>query len=145
MAFALTKFMAVGVDYAGVSNRNGVQKVIMNITGTTSDVALDIGTAAGTFWTAAIANATYGTIATAALAKLQAIAANSPALFRVNSMKLLPRVQVATLTAAGQFTLAVGVIGPNIAFNAADGETSIVLNLEYALPDFVFPIISQIG
>ncbi len=139
MAFALTGYVARGTDISGPNFKKGTQQVVIRATGTSADVDLDIGDAAGTFWTAAIADTTYGALATKALLSLQRVAAQSVANVAVSSNQLIDRVQVASLTTTGQFTLANDVIGPNIAFNAGDGETAYYIILDYELNDRVFP------
>lgn len=80
MTFALTKFEAWGVEIDEPVTKKFMQYARLVITAAATDVALDIGTDAGTFWTAALANGTYGTsVATPALAALQNIVAKSSA------------------------------------------------------------------
>lgn len=145
MAFALTSFFSRSVAIASPSAKRGIQQVVINATGLVSDVDLDIGDASGTFWTAAKANTTYGTLATNALTTLQKISGISLALVDVSSAQLLDRVQVATPAAAGDYALAIGSIGPNISFFAGDGETSYKIILTYELKDTQFPIVSSYG
>ena len=76
MALALTKFSAYGTHVTDAHRKRSTQKAILEITGLNSDTTWDIGTDAGTFWTAAKANATYGSGASKALEVLQAIQAN---------------------------------------------------------------------
>lgn len=92
MAFALTKFEARGVKFEGpVPEKRAKQEVVLTITGLSTDVDLDIGSDAGTFWTDAEADSTYGDLATEALAKLQDIVSKSAALLSVKSQQLLDR------------------------------------------------------
>lgn len=77
MAFALTGYEALPVQTGGAQPRRAFQQVILHATGTTADVDLDIGADAGTFWTAAIANTTYGTMASNALISLQNVIAQA--------------------------------------------------------------------
>lgn len=143
MAFALTSFQARSLDIQSTSKKRGVQQIVMGITGTTADVALDISNSAGTFWTAAQANATFGTLATKALAILVALQSQVTALKDIKSEKLIARVRVATLSAAGQYTVTITSHLPSIAFNAADGETAISLLLEFEMVDGQFPVIAS--
>lgn len=145
MAFALTRFEARSIDIASVTYKRGVQQVVMDITGSSADVDLDIGDDAGTFWTAAIANATYGTLATNALAVLQKIVAQAAALVAVQSQQLLDRIQIATVSGAGQYSLAVVNTRPNLAFNAGDGETAYKIILTYELNNYIQPIAALYG
>lgn len=145
MAFALTSYVGRGVEIGSVQYKKGLQQVVMTITGTAADVALDLGDASGTFWTDALADATYGSLAAKALESLQRISAQSVACVDVQSAQLLDRVQVASLTGAGQYTLATGTIAPDIAFNAADGELSYYIILTYELNNRVFPEMINLG
>lgn len=52
MAFALTKFEAMGVEIDEVVTKRFLQRSVMYITGLATDVDLDIGDYSGTFWTA---------------------------------------------------------------------------------------------
>lgn len=140
MAFALTAFEARTVDIKSVSYKKGIQQVVFDISGTTADVDLDIGDFAGTFWTAAQANVTYGSLAVGALEVLQKIVAQASALSAVESQQLIDRVQVAALSGAGQYTLAVQNLLPNIAFDAADGETSYKIIVDLEMNNSVFPV-----
>jgi hypothetical protein len=117
----------------------------MDITAAAADVDLDVGDDSGTFWTAAQADSTYGALATKALAVLQDIVSVSAALVAVKSEQLIDRIQIASVSGAGEYSLAVVNTRPNIAFNAADGETSIKLILEYELDDEQYPIVASYG
>jgi hypothetical protein len=77
MAFALTKFQAFGKLIDSPISKRYIQQVVMTITQANTDTALDIGTNAGTFWTAAKANGTYGAVASSAYDKMIQIAANA--------------------------------------------------------------------
>lgn len=133
MAFALTRYSARGLNITSPVYKQGVQEVVLGITGTAADVDLDIGDDGGTFWTDAEANTTYGELATNALASLKRIVGNSEALQAVQSQQLLDRIQIATPAGAGEFSLAIQDKRPNIAFFAGDGETSYLIVLRYEL------------
>lgn len=145
MAFALVGFHARGVEVTSPSLKRGIQQVVLDITAAATDVDMDIGDDSGTFWTACIADSTYGSLASSALTVLQAIVAQSAAFVGCASEQLIDRVQVASLTGAGEFTLAVQNSRPNLAFNAADGETSWKLILTYELDNFIQPTYSSLG
>lgn len=100
MAFALTKFSARGIDIAGPSYKRGIQQVVLDITGTSADIDLDLGDDSGTFWTAAQANGTYGALATKALEILKKIVAQSVALVGVDSQQLATRNVLVALDSA---------------------------------------------
>ncbi len=76
MTFALTGFKAYKLSVPSAVDKYGLQVVEMTITRASTDVALDIDNTAGTFWTAAKANTTYGTLATNAAAAWAFILAN---------------------------------------------------------------------
>lgn len=140
MAFALTAFTARQIDIASPQYKGGIQEIVMKITGLTSDVDLDIGDAGGTFWTAAQANTTYGEMAAKALDIMDRLSDQVDGLVAVESPQLLDRVQVASPSGAGQYSLAIDVLGPNILFNAADGETSYLIILRYEMKSGQVPI-----
>lgn len=145
MAFALVAYHARCVEIASTSYKRGIQQVVLDITALATDVDLDIGDDSGTFWTAAIADATYGTLATNALASLQRIVGQAAALVGVASEQLIDRVQIGSLTGAGQYTLAVQDVRPNIAVDAADGETAWKLILTYEMDNFISPETASFG
>lgn len=146
MAFSLRKFKADGIRVSGPNRKRAVQLVELHITALATDVDLDIGdNTPGTFWTAALADATYGALATTARAKMVEIAAISNGLVAIKSPQLLDRIQIAAVAAAGQYSVAVDTLGPDIAVNAADGETSWVIQLEYALKDGYEAINADLG
>lgn len=143
MAFKLTGFHARGVDVAGPSYKRGIQQVVLTIEATAADVDLDVGDDSGTFWTAAEADSTYGSLATKAKTILNNIVDQASKLVAVKSQELLDRVQVGTVSGAGEYSVAVQDKRPNIAFNAADGETAITLILEYELNDSIYPVVAS--
>lgn len=65
MAFALTAFRAYGVDVSEPVQKRALQIFECKITGTTADIALDLGDTGGTAWTA-IAGGGSGTVGYAA-------------------------------------------------------------------------------
>lgn len=134
MAFALTKYQAWPELLSTPIWKRARQFVELKITATVNDVALDIGTDAGTFWTAAQANATYGTLATSALAAIKQITGACDSLVRVGSEQLLDRLQAAA-AAGTSYTLAIADHRPNITFAAGQGETAFTILLEWSLPD----------
>lgn len=97
MAFALTKYEARSLDIASPTYKRGIQQVVLDITGTSADVDLDLGDDSGTFWTAAQANTTYGELAKKALASLKRIVDQAQALVSVESQELLTKNQIVAL------------------------------------------------
>lgn len=112
MAFALTQFKAYGIRTSGETRQHTWQVADMGITALNTDVTLDISSdttgSLGTFWTAAIANATYGQLATNALAKIQAIIGitNNFTLYNSEALSLKSK-------------LVSGVTGGNVSFLSA--------------------------
>lgn len=138
MAFSLRRFDASGIDVGG-SVRRRLQRAAFTIVATTADVDLDIGDDSGTFWTAAVADATYGVLASNVLAWLQALDDNVAALLDVQSPQLLDRVQTAAASGNGEFARAIQNHRPNITVNAADGETSWFIECIWELADNIPP------
>jgi hypothetical protein len=103
MTFALTQFKAYGVRASAATRQHTWQVAEFGITAANTDTALDISSdtsgSLGTFWTAAIANSTYGTLATNALGVIQAIVNNINTLQTVSSEALLTRQEVAASSA----------------------------------------------
>lgn len=145
MAFALTGYAARGIDIAGPSYKRGIQQVVFKITALATDVDLDIGDSAGTFWTAAAADSTYGSLAAKALLSLTRIAAQSSNLLAIKSPQLLKRVQSAAVGNNGEFAVSIDVLGPDILFKASDGETALYVVLDYELNDSARPEIMSLG
>lgn len=100
MAFALTKYEARSLDIASPTYKRGIQQVVLDITGTSADVDLDLGDDSGTFWTAAKANTTYGELASKALTNLQKIVSQAQALVSYESQELMGKSQVMALDSA---------------------------------------------
>lgn len=144
MAFALIKFHAEGVELTGAV-RARLQRAVFHITATAADVALDLGNDAGTFWTAAIANATYGQLATNASAFLQVLDDNVAGLLRVNSPQLIDRIQTAAAGGNGEYAVAIQNQRPNITVNAADGETAWLVECVWQLSDNIAPMFATYG
>ena len=145
MSFALVGFQARSLEVSSPSKVKAVQQVVMNITAAATDVDLDIGDASGTFWTDALADGTYGDLASSALTSLTEIAGQSSALVAVQSEQLIDRVQSAAAGNAGEYALAIDAIGPNITFHAADGDTAYKIILVWELDAGIGPITASYG
>jgi len=145
MAFALTNFKAFGIRTEGSTRQHVNQVAQLYITAATSDVAMDLGTDAGTFWTAAQANATYGALASQALSVLQKIQNYVTGLMTVQSPALLNRIKVTSPAAATDYSLTISNQRPNITFDAANGDTSYVITLVWALHDGLEATVSDLG
>jgi hypothetical protein len=137
MAFAVTKFMAYGVQIESPVKRRTVQRAVLTITGANSDVAWDLGTLAGTFWTSAIAHATYADVAKAALAMLTTIGANALSFDRVGG-EILNTYWCAAAASGNAYTMTIANGLPIITLETAHAPTSTVLILEWEMnPDVV--------
>lgn len=92
MTFALTQFKAYGVRADGATRQHNWQVAELGITAENTDTALDISSdtagSLGTFWTAATANATYGTLASNALTVIQNIVSVCSSLKNTESEQL---------------------------------------------------------
>ncbi len=145
MAFALTTAEFRSLEFQNPSFKRGVQEVRLTVTGANTDVDLDIGDIAGTFWTAAVADATYGEMAALVLAQLEAVVASS-AFFRGFSC---PELQcsvyllVASAPGASQYSLTTDTYGPDILLHSGDAPTAYNIILQYELAAGAFPISAQ--
>lgn len=147
MAFALTRLRAWGNKIQTESPLRGEQFVELRLTGANTDVDCDIGDDAGVFWTDALADATYGDLAAAALTTLQAIVAQAAQLTAVESAELITRtkVLVADVDAASEYAITVVNDRPNILFITTDAPTAWKVQLRYTLDDGQFPIVASLG
>ena len=143
MAFALIawKSYAKPIDQGTIKRFEHV--VEMQITGLAADVDLDIGDLTGNFWTDALADATYGDYATAAVAylgslypKLSAVTYNSPQLGG-GYVKV-----VAGPALAGEYAVSLNATTglPEIAFTAAAAPTALTLRFECSLKTSEWPL-----
>lgn len=148
MAFALTKFVASGILFDGACDRHGIQRVEMTITGLNTDVTYDLGTTAGTFWTSAIANATYGSLATGArdflLNKLSGVVGS---VLEIRSQQLAARLQAAAASGTSyvQSVASVTTPVPQLTFAASNAPTSGIYVIEWTLQDGQLPLTATFG
>jgi hypothetical protein len=142
MAFALSKFKAYGLKTQGPTRVLGQQFVELHITAAATDVDLDIGDDAGTFWGAVDATA----LGEEALRLLKEIIADkAQGLLSVNGDELVSRLRDATATGAGVYALAVANNRPNISWFSGDAPTAYVVQLVYQLIDNQFPTFAELG
>jgi hypothetical protein len=145
VAFALTSFQSDGIKYSGPGPRRAIQTVILTITGTTADVDLDIGDDSGTFWTAALADSTYGDLAEEALSKLQTIISNATAVARIYS----PEIEASGIRAAAAsgtaYTLVYQNSRPNWTFASSQGLTAYTVFIDYLLDVNILPVADSYG
>jgi hypothetical protein len=141
MAFALTSFFADGNPYCGPGVEKAVQRVILTATGTTADIDLDIGDDTGTFWTAALANGTYGTMATSALDILQKIISQSTTWQAVYSPEIDASGVRAAAASGTAYTLTFQNSRPNYLFDTAQGLTAYTIVIDYLLKPTIPPTV----
>ncbi len=141
MAFGLVGYSARGIDIAGPNYKRGIQQVVFNITGTASDIDLDIGDGTGTFWTAVGAT----DMGAKALESLTRISNQTAAILGWQSPQFIDRVQSAAAGSSGEYALSLGGLGVNFSIHTGEGATSyyVIFNLE--LYDRVFPEIMLLG
>ncbi len=153
MTFQLTKFKARSTAFQNPTRKLGIQQVHLVFSGANTDAAVDLSDTGGTFWTAALADTTNGTLATQALAALTQIAANAVDLIGIRSETLINGfVQVLSLTSGLQYTQTIGVASatvnahsPILTFNSGSAPTAYSLYLEWMLSDGIFPLSLNLG
>ena len=135
MTFALTKAEFRSVAHQNPSLKRGIQEVLLTITAANTDTALDVGNASGTFWTAAVADATYGSMASAILAQIQAIVSAGGSLRRWECPQLQAGAyaQVKSSPGANQYSTTLDTYGVDITLHSGDAPTSYSLYLVYEL------------
>lgn len=118
MSRAVTAVEAFGREIDEPITKRFQQVLHLSVTGLATDTAYDFSNAAGAFWTDALADVTYGSVATQALAVLRAIQAGAKNFLSVQSPQLAPKtVMGATIqsingtVASGSATPAVTVTG----------------------------------
>lgn len=106
MAFALTDATFYKIDSGSPVAKRGLQALELKVTRGASDTDLDIGNTSGTFWTAAIANGTYGTQATKALKEFTKIASEIDGIVSCEILGAAGMLlRVASASANTQYTL----------------------------------------
>lgn len=140
MAFALTSFFADGERYLGPGPLKGVQRVILGITGTTADIDLDIGDDSGTFWTDAVADTTYGEMASQALTTLQKIIGQTVTWQAVYCPQIDAVYLRAAAAAASAYTLAFTNSRPNWTFDTGEGLTAYTVIIDYIMDPAISPV-----
>ncbi len=142
MTFALTSFFADGVRYMGPGPVRATQTYGFTITSAATDVDLDLGDATGTFWTAATANSTYGTMATQVLDRVNRLQSNYTYVKSVFSPELFPREVVsASPTGTTQMTQSIDadLLLPDYGFGTTGGLTAYTIHVEYQMEPNMLP------
>lgn len=148
MSFAITKFKAYGIRAEGAVRPHCQQVFSFTFTAANTDIAYDLGTSGGTFWTSAIADTTYGSLATAVrtllLTRLPGMLPDS-ALVGIQGEPIKTYIQVAAGAVGSQYTLAISSSMPTITFVAGSAPTAWVLNLTWNLADGMEAIAADYG
>lgn len=141
MAFKLTSFVATPTKAMDAGLSRAAQRYVLKITGLVGDVALDIGTVAGTFWTAAKANADTGAMATEVLALLEANAANLDFITNIFVPELSQRA-IAAATSGVVYTRTLNTTTklPLFTFAANEGATAYTVVIDYQVIKNILPI-----
>jgi hypothetical protein len=130
MAFALTAAYAYPqLISSPTGTRRGNQVIELQITATTADVDLDIGDLDGTFWGDVDASSMGASVLAAVTLLYPQF--DTVGTISVASPQLIDRVQIGTVSGAGEYSLAIDTdtLLPNIEFNAADGEEVIYITI----------------
>jgi hypothetical protein len=148
MAFALTKFKAYGLRAEGAVRPHAQQVFSFTLTAANTDITYDLGTSGGTFWTSAVAHATYGSLATSVrtllLTTLPGLLPDN-ALMGCDAEPLKTYIQVASGASGSQYTLAISASMPTITFVSASAPTAWVLNLRWNLIDGAEALVADYG
>lgn len=139
MAFAVTSFRAYGIDKFEALTNQFKQTVVIKGTALAADVALDLGNASGTFWSAADDTPT-GLAASKAFAE---ILAKADVLISLNSPEIedtKARIASGGTLAAGQFKK-VTAKGATLGYTlfTAEGVTTFTIVAELSLLPGVLP------
>jgi hypothetical protein len=142
MAFALTSFRSYGVYIDEPITKRAVQYVHMTITALGADVDLDVGDAAGTFWTAAVADATHGTNAAKAKTAWVEILSKAKAIASMQSFEISKSKTPCGASAVGAGLVKINgtALAPEILFHTAEGITALTLNFVIELKDEHAPV-----
>lgn len=151
MAFALTKFKADCIRHTGPTRSHGEQIAIFVTTAADTDTDMDISDEDGTFWTDALADATYGDLATAAWniffdkSPYGSIPSVIASLIAVESETLLARMRDDSSPAGTDYSLVIADNLPDLGFASGDAPESMILVLRWLLQDGAEPVIADLG
>jgi hypothetical protein len=145
MAFALTKFLAYGIDNTETVRTRGLQRVVMIVTAAATDVSMDIGNLIGTFWTAAQADPIYGGLATKALSYITQIAAGALVFSATKGTIANNYNKAPTAATATDYALSLTSNIPTYTFDTASAPTAAVVIMEWELSDGVVPVTADLG
>lgn len=145
MAFAITKFKAYGVSVGSPIRKHAKQYAELHVSALTADTVLDINSYVGTFWGQALADGTYGALASSAKAALEKIQASVVGLIGVDSEQLMSKIKNIAPAAPTDYSLAVMSYLPQISLFAFSGATSWVIQLEWILKDGTPAVHADLG
>lgn len=138
MTLALTSVIAYGVQAEEPLNKYYRQFLQLEFTAAATDLTLDFGAVAGTFWTA-VGATDPGLTALAALKDIASRAKGGNA-YCLSSPQLVDRVQVLTLAAVSQYKIVADPLGPSLSVFTADGKTSWLVTIEWVLKPQAEPV-----
>lgn len=139
MAFALTRVQAYGLEAEEPVNKRYTQRMILSITAANTDVDLDLGDYAGTFWST-VGGSEPGDTALQAIKDVQTRALS---LVNIGGDAILNKLRVATATSAGEWSADMNGTNthlPDIAFVSGDAPTSYVVVLDWVLKAGEVPV-----
>lgn len=145
MAFALTGFRAYGIRTSGAVREHAHQVAHLIMTAAVTDVALDFSDYSGTMWTAFKADATYGSLATAAQAVLTSIQSQVYGFYNLGSPQLQNGRLQAAATSGTSYTKTVTSFLPIITCAASNGEAAWEFLFFWSLNDGIEPVVADLG
>jgi hypothetical protein len=140
MAFALTEYKAYGIEISEPIQKRAVQVFECTITGTTADVALDIGDVAGTAWTSIDDNA-LGLAAKVAFTEILSKVARL-AVFRCPELEFALPVVAGGAATTGKYgvTNNTAKTCPKITLYTGEGLTSYKMTFMWTLANEMKPV-----
>ena len=141
MAFALVDANFGKLEIPTAIKKRGLQYIEMKITrGAAGDTDLDIGNVSGTFWTAAIADGTYGHLAGLALKEFTKIASSIDGLISVDILANTGTMtRVASTSGATNYDISNGgtypAFVPEITLTSTAAPATISVRLVLSLTD----------
>lgn len=141
MTFALTSFFADGVRFTGPGPYRATQRYVFTATAAATDVDFDLGDSTGTFWTAAQADATYGTMAAQALDFIEAGVSGIQNMSSLFTPQIAGYALVRSLSATGTYTLSINstLQLPDYTFHTAGGTTAYTVCVDSLLEPNIPP------
>lgn len=137
MALAIVSACGYALDVSQAAEHKGEYVLVLSVTGAATDVTHDLDDLSGTFWTSALAHATYGENATIVTNKITELTSNvidSEFFSRVLNIGYV-RVAGATGGATEYQVDGFGATNlmPSIKFHAASAPTAYVMSIRFKL------------